>query len=841
MRKVLLFFILFAPGLATAAEQVIYEHDFSTDPGWTTDDQSKFYWDSTEEALYMSLANSSTSSVPDRYFYTSTDLATGTDFTLTWDQKNVQQSRNGMAAFGLLPDSIFSTSTSDLYGEGWVMSGMGVLFGSLYEKELMSYKLGGTGDRSSWTGRPNFGDGRWYSIELSYSYATGTLTWTITDKDTELVFFGPVSTSVAKPITFGDISNLGVSGYFATPPGSRRAKDFPNELMDLYIDNVLLTQPGSDDPVPDPLSDLLLQYEPVLYFHPDEDYFPMNVDAFVEGSGLWDSKFIDENLIARGEGNDLTLDYLATTTDTDNWYIAFSSDQAGTINLAEAKTRYDALTASGKATSTYYAHEMFDEYTDDFGTVHRFKVLQYWYFYAMNNWREQGGFNDHEGDWESVFVFLDADTEEPLYAAFSAHHNDGSSRVSVRRNWNDSDLLFDNTNLVALSSLGSHANYADNGNQGVHITITEDDVTSDADGISGSLGWENKLWIDSVGDDLFSSYSGKWGTDLSADFLDGKSGPRGPFHTNVSGTQRFHHPVKWAGIDKVTSFLTPIATTSINFRSASTTMEFSELLAQGTIVTSDRHDEVISAGLNAATIDFLPRYWDFTTTLPNGSFSVEITVTYTDEELEEYGLYESELAIFYYNPLKNEWELVDAVVDEINNTITFTTSHFSEYAIGGNPEEPVSSELVWQKRWGQYDDDNNIQYVGVSVTNEGTGILQGTSTLLVSDITDEDITLENYDRVDSFGYYLDIDWSEYGRCLYDGNYSSLPSEMPRALKQRLIEYRSVDCEKLLKDYPELTDDLVSGVATDEWSDLIGLQFNMSEGWEEFDFEVSLVK
>ncbi len=34
-------------------------------------------------------------------------------------------------------------------------------------------------------------------------------------------------------------------------------------------------------------------------------------------------------------------------------------------------------------------------------------VLQYWLFYAFNDWRSAFyGANDHEADWEKVFVYL---------------------------------------------------------------------------------------------------------------------------------------------------------------------------------------------------------------------------------------------------------------------------------------------------------------------------------------------------------------------------------------------------------------------------------------------------
>ena len=36
-----------------------------------------------------------------------------------------------------------------------------------------------------------------------------------------------------------------------------------------------------------------------------------------------------------------------------------------------------------------------------------YTVLQYWYFYPMNDWRSTfAGVNDHEADWETISVYL---------------------------------------------------------------------------------------------------------------------------------------------------------------------------------------------------------------------------------------------------------------------------------------------------------------------------------------------------------------------------------------------------------------------------------------------------
>ena len=52
-------------------------------------------------------------------------------------------------------------------------------------------------------------------------------------------------------------------------------------------------------------------------------------------------------------------------------------------------------------------------------------VLQYWFFYAMNDWRSTfAGVNDHEADWEMVTVYLAEGRGRPARAAwvaFSTH------------------------------------------------------------------------------------------------------------------------------------------------------------------------------------------------------------------------------------------------------------------------------------------------------------------------------------------------------------------------------------------------------------------------------------
>ncbi|MFD0631429.1 hypothetical protein ACFQ9X_07095 [Catenulispora yoronensis] len=87
-------------------------------------------------------------------------------------------------------------------------------------------------------------------------------------------------------------------------------------------------------------------------------------------------------------------------------------------------------------------------------------VLQYWYFYAANDWRSTfGGVNDHEADWEMVTVYLVEDvaagTVAPRWVAFSSHDYTGDD---LRRRWDDPDLtLVDGTHPVVFAGAGSHS------------------------------------------------------------------------------------------------------------------------------------------------------------------------------------------------------------------------------------------------------------------------------------------------------------------------------------------------------------------------------------------------
>jgi hypothetical protein len=85
-------------------------------------------------------------------------------------------------------------------------------------------------------------------------------------------------------------------------------------------------------------------------------------------------------------------------------------------------------------------------------------VLQYHFFYAFNDWRLAAhGMNHHEGDWETVAVYLQG--ENPHSVLFSQHGAGYMRRWESVRKTVDSEGR-SGTHPLVYVALGSHANYS---------------------------------------------------------------------------------------------------------------------------------------------------------------------------------------------------------------------------------------------------------------------------------------------------------------------------------------------------------------------------------------------
>jgi len=207
---------------------IVYETDFSSDPGWITNKPLKFYWDSEQEMYHYRVTDAAND-----YAYISVPYP-GTSFRMEFDVLPTSTEWCGNFRFGLGdqdmdvsgPSTIFMQYHVDDQGRHAHSVALGVS------------GVGGGGD--VW-----FYDGIWYKNTLTYAAADHTLDLTITRLDTGEKI-RECTLSALGDYTAMDrlyISSIGDNGC-------------PGRSAEGYIDNVVLSvepfqvdidiKPGSD-------------------------------------------------------------------------------------------------------------------------------------------------------------------------------------------------------------------------------------------------------------------------------------------------------------------------------------------------------------------------------------------------------------------------------------------------------------------------------------------------------------------------------------------------------------------------------------------------------------------
>lgn len=378
--------------------------------------------------------------------------------------------------------------------------------------------------------------------------------------------------------------------------------------------------------------DLLRRYEPVIRYTQGEMFYPCAVEGYLARCSLWAKTAEGEPrlLLARGEvtagalaeadrraaGADLylqfiddplsPLEYQAWLNSSD--HPSFSSvgrlSRVGIAGrLAEALFDFSLLVrgrvpggTTGQAERQVRQMRAEDPRYVYYGRVVRdsgYVVLHYLFFYPMNDWRSSfHGVNDHEADWEQVFVFL-TETESgepaPQWVAFAAHDFSGDD---LRRRWDDPELdIVDGTHVVVYAAAGSHAAYIEPGEYLMHVEpavlqpikhalrpaeafLAESVSTGDqsamargdgpllslafvdyarGDGLAIGPGQTAAWSPEWLSDDLpwVSGYHGLWGLDTQDPF-GGERAPAGPkFNRDGTVRQAWADPLGWCGLDKV--------------------------------------------------------------------------------------------------------------------------------------------------------------------------------------------------------------------------------------------------------------------------------------------------
>lgn len=378
-------------------------------------------------------------------------------------------------------------------------------------------------------------------------------------------------------------------------------------------------------PIAEPTEDLdlLRSYEPVVKFNEGELFFPAAVEEYVECCELLEHVAGERARIVAEEG-ELTLDRLAEFGARDGGpgqylrFVArpFSRWEAATWRRRSDRPKFrqadrlarvgvlsrivDALmrvslffrgsVARGAqaAAEMKYRERMRTEHHPYYGRVVRsagYVVLQYWMFYAFNDWRSRVyGVNDHEADWEQVIVYLAEQNDgslSPSWVVFSAHDETGDD---LRRRWDDPDLtLVDGDHPVVFAGLGSHSGaYL----RGEYLTTldppafpglvrfvrrisrrllpwTRDDDKGGfgipyvdyhrGDGLSVGPDQDREWSPVMIDDDTpwVVDFQGLWGNDTE-DPVGGERGPAGPRYERSGAVRRsWGDMVGWSGLAKV--------------------------------------------------------------------------------------------------------------------------------------------------------------------------------------------------------------------------------------------------------------------------------------------------
>lgn len=357
---------------------------------------------------------------------------------------------------------------------------------------------------------------------------------------------------------------------------------------------------------------LLTRYEPVIRYTAGELFLPTHVDGFLARAALWRG---GECLVPAGELDAATLAERGERHRGEVLYLRYAErplrgaayrrwrqGQAGsairpgdrfaavglTARLVDAALRLSLLMRGAvpggtrAAAHVEYERRPSPDVRPYYGRVCRdggYLVLQYWFFYAMNDWRSTfGGVNDHEADWEQVTVFVTEDGGHPAWVLCSSHDKPGPQ---LRRRWDDPRLERVGDHPVVYAGAGSHAGAYAPGDYVTTVTWPWLESVAGwwrsarrllapraADGPGPGLGLpfldyhrgdgpgigpgEPHAWTPVLVDDdvpWIRGYRGLWGLDTE-DRFGGERAPAGPrYERDGSVRASWAYPVTWAGLD----------------------------------------------------------------------------------------------------------------------------------------------------------------------------------------------------------------------------------------------------------------------------------------------------
>jgi hypothetical protein len=367
---------------------------------------------------------------------------------------------------------------------------------------------------------------------------------------------------------------------------------------------------------------LLRAHEPVVRYTRGELFLPTAIDPYVAQCSLWAGVRGGERTELAPQG-ELTLERLSREgilRRDSQLFLRFVEKPLGRAEYRRwRRMPRESLSATGRFTTTGVFGRLLDaglraslllrgkvpaglaaaaemiyrEQLDSsrftyYGRVVRdggYICLQYWYFYAMNDWRSTfGGVNDHEADWEMVTIYLAQRTDgppQPAWVAFSSHDHHGDD---LRRRWDDPELQREGPRPVVFAGAGSHSGAFIPGDYVVsvdpapvqaalrlvrtvqrllapwrHYTGSSPGLGipfvdyARGDGIAIGSGHDRQWTPVLIDDDTpwVRDYRGLWGLD-TRDRFGGERAPSGPrYERNGSVRTSWSNPLGWAGLLKI--------------------------------------------------------------------------------------------------------------------------------------------------------------------------------------------------------------------------------------------------------------------------------------------------
>lgn len=193
--------------------------------------------------------------------------------------------------------------------------------------------------------------------------------------------------------------------------------------------------------------ELLERFMPILYFHAEEAWAPVEVERFLK--------------VARQERQSARGVWTRTTTPLSTSTVGCTFTPCYRLNLPCALNAGATCYDKAAATLSDWRHPVIYGRVLDVpagtpvpagisGTARY--LVRYWLFYSFDDWRSRGErlWQAHEGDWENITVALDAN-RNPIFAAYSQHCS-GTVRA-----WSKVTRM--QTHPIDYVALGSHANY----------------------------------------------------------------------------------------------------------------------------------------------------------------------------------------------------------------------------------------------------------------------------------------------------------------------------------------------------------------------------------------------